>query len=203
MRSTMIKRCLALALCALATLCLAGCSSGGGADTAKTLNVAVAAGAVDDTALQAYAASLGTVDAAGLTVAFTALSMGDPAKDPMTTVASAAKLGGMVTAKEIDVLICSDEVALKYGENGASFIPFGEAYTLGAIGEFADGVTTLPLRDENGNPTGQNTSEIGAELTKKEGLMKAVNAAELRGYILSNTEKLDAAKAALHYIATH
>lgn len=204
-----IKKSLAAALAIV--MCaglLAGCSSGGGEDTTAqpdaALNIVVAANYVSDDALKEFAEAFAEKYAPeGVTVNWSAISMGDPDADPTSVMGGMTRITGMIMEKEIDVLIADPDVARRHGDNGGSYVALSDAFTADQLAGFVREALTLPELDELGEATGGRTVECGVDVTDLDGIEKVTTADSLGAYIMINAANPEQAKAFIEYVATN
>lgn len=202
----MKKRILSLIALTLALiLLLTGCSSG--SDKSVSAGIVIAAKYVDDENF--------TVFGDGLIAAFpqmnndeTSMSIqsvptGDAASDPMGTMAGMTKITAMMTAGEIDVLICDPENARRYSDNGETYIPLSDLFTEEEMAQLNITGVALPVVDaETGEETGETTAELGVSLSDNAKICELFPIESPAAYVIAGTRHKDNAREILRYLIT-
>lgn len=179
-----------------AAICLTGVLGGcGSSDDENTLKMAVAGPYVDDVALSEYADTVTLSNGEHLSATGMMVVSGteDNTANMMGTT-SMMKISAMITAKELDVMLCDEQSVQNLANNG-SFLPLSEAFTaeeLEEIGE--DKLISYEKTDETGQPTGEMGEPCGIRITENSQFADILASDEMGIYIVANTEKKDLAK---------
>ena len=196
-----------LSLLLIAMLALTGCSSGGkNAASNVTLHVAVVAPTVlsdaepvFETAVRGAFPDLNT-DSAKMSIQF--VSLGDPNVDPMFAMGGMARITGMLTAGEIELLICDPDNARRYGEGGSAYLPLDALFTVEEQAELGIVPASVELVGEEGNLTGEMSAPCGVDLSDCEFLRNTFKMNNLGAYVISNAPNAENAKAVIRYLLT-
>ncbi|NLB42454.1 MAG: hypothetical protein GX815_09380, partial [Clostridiales bacterium] len=181
------------------SLLIVGCSSNAEEHDKSTIdpgdssvNIVVMATYVDDDRLASYSEAFdNTMD---IEIEWIGITAGDSEVDPMSTMAGMTKLSGMIASGEVDILISDEENALRHGDNGNTFLSLSDAYDEETIAGFSHPPIKLPIRDEEGIETGDETAEVGIDVSDDADLLQATSAQKLSAYIVVNAANMDNAK---------
>ena len=193
------KYLLAFLLAALLVV-LAGCSGEEKKpEASNTLQVVVASAYVSDEMLENLKTELAKLtDVPDVIV--TALSMGDPEKDPMGAMAGMTKISAMMSSGEVDLLVTDADSARRYGDNGETYAALAGTFTEAEISAFAATPTGVALVDEEGNVLDETSAECGVILTGNASALTGLPGMQM--FIFAGSTHMDAAKAAFAYLAS-
>ncbi len=170
-----------------------------------SLHVVVTAKYVSDANVEAFAKSiqeaLPSYNNETKQFSFIGLSIGDGESDPMVTMGALTKFTGMMASNEVELLISDTDNASRNASNGDAFIPLSELFTEQEIASFTRETITLPMKDNDGNETGERTAPCGVDISDLPGVTQMMGA-DASAYIVANTKNLDAAKALFLHLAT-
>lgn len=131
----------------------------------------------------------------------TYIAAGDSEKDPYTTMAAVAQMGGMMAGKEVELLICDAETARRYAENGEAYVPLSELFTQEEMTQLELQPACVALSDDEGNLTGEMSAACGVDLSDCTKLEELLKLNDLGAYVLVNMPNSDNAKAVITHLA--
>lgn len=201
----MKKRMIALGMVLILVLMTATGCSGKKEDKGASLQVVLSSTYVFEEQAKALEqeliAALPQLNTENAELKLTYIAAGDSEKDPYTTMAAVAQMGGMMAGKEVELLICDAETARRYAENGEAYVPFSELFTQEEINQLGLQPASVPLSDDEGNLTGEMSAACGVDLSDCTKLEKLLKINDLGAYVLVNMPNLDNAKAVITHLA--
>lgn len=181
-----------------------GCSAGSDTSSAS-LQVAVAATYVSEEATTALEADLKAafpaLNTEEASMVISGISTGDSEKDPETTMAGMARMMGMMASGEIELLICDSDNARRYGDGGEAYVPISDLFTDDELAALGLTAVSVPLLDEEGNPTGEMSGACGIDLSSCTALTQSIYKTDIAAYVLVNTTNVENAKAVIKHLA--
>lgn len=175
-----------------------GLSSCGSEDTSNSLQILAESAYVDTEQLDTYgenlSASSEALTAAGKTVEFTGLSVGNSDTDPAVYGTSTMKVSAMIAAGDVDIMICSLDEAAR-NARGEYYYDLEELFTPEELAQIPEeNLLSFDLVDDEGNATGEKTPVCGVQISGNENLDSAMAGADYGVFIVSNTKNLDLSK---------
>lgn len=125
-------------------------------------------------------------------VGFTSISFGDPETDPYAG-ANIAKVSAMVTAKEVDVIVCDTENAARFAR-GEMFVPIEEVLSEEELSQYQDRLLAFEMVNDEGNPTGEFTPSCGISITGDPRFDEIYGEQEYGVFLVSNAEPMENAE---------
>ena len=126
-------------------------------------------------------------------IEFTPIDFGDPETDPYAG-ASIAKVSAMVTAKEIDLMICDTENAARFARS-EMFVPVEEVLSEEELAQYEDRLLKFETVDETGNLTGEFTQPCGISLTGDSRFDSIFGEQEYGVFLVANADPMENAEA--------
>jgi ABC-type glycerol-3-phosphate transport system substrate-binding protein len=124
----------------------------------------------------------------------TAISVGDPNKDPASAMAGIMKLTTMFAGKEADILIADHDTAQRNAGNEI-FYSLTDLFTEEELEPFQDKLISFETTDDEGKPTGEKFENCGIDISDRAELAGMCVGADSVGiYVISNSTNLDTAK---------
>lgn len=167
-------------------LILAGCGK-----AEPGFQVLFAAPYVSDEMVAAYGEQLAVESE--IPVTYSGFSIGSQAVDPMIYGAGTVALTAMITAGEVDVLVCDLDEAPRYARSGM-FYDLTEIFSGEELAKISDRLLTFEMVDETGTPTGEFTAPCGLELPAREDLTWVMGGVHNGIFITCGAGNLDLAK---------
>lgn len=190
-----------LLILAVLVVGLTGCSSKNESVPSHSLQIVIAAPFAYDEhsnalldALSAAAPELNT-DTAPLSV--TAVATGDTDNDPMGAMAGLTKITAMMASNEIELLLCDADNARRHGDNGETYVPLNELFTEAEIAELGIVPATIPILDDAGNYTGEQSSPCGVDLSGNTALVNMLGISDLGAYVIVDSSNLENARVSI------
>ena len=202
-----MNRFVALLAVAMLLLALTGCSSPEqSGSSSATLNLAVVAPTVlsdaepvFETAVREAFPDLNT-DGAKMNIQY--VSMGDPNVDPMFAMGGMTRVMGMLTAGEIELLICDPDNARRYAEGGKAYTPLDVLFSAEEQAELGIVPASVELVDQEGNLTGEMSAPCGVDLSGCEFLRSTFKLSNLGAYVIVDSPNTENARAVIRYLLT-
>lgn len=191
----------------LCTLALTGCSSSREeTDAASALHVSMINTYVPVEAPQALEdelkAALPQVFTAENELVVNSVSSGDTEKDPMGAMAGMTQIAGMMSSGEMELWLCDSENARRHGDNASLYVPLDELFTVEEQKELGIVPVTLPLMDEQGNLTGEQSAPCGVDLSGCTLITQKMYTQDVAAYVLIDSPHLEQAKEVIRYLVT-
>lgn len=184
---------------------VSGCSSSSNPDA--SLHMTVASAYVPDTMNQELdellRAALPELYTESQQIVVNCISTGNSETDPTTTMAGMTQIMGMMASGEVELLICTGENARRYGDNGNAFMPVSELFTESELTASGLQPVSVPVLDEEGNPTGENSVPCGIDLSGSSQLTSALYHDDIAAYVLVNTSHIENAKDVITLLASN
>ena len=190
-------------------LCMAvltGCSSGKEEAAANALHVTMINTHVPMEAAQQLDAELKAAlpelfaDETGLVV--NSISSGDAEKDPMGAMAGMTQIAAMMSSGEMELWLCDSTNARRHGDNASVFIPLDELFTADEQAELGIVPVTLPLMDDDGIETGEQSAPCGVDLSGCTRLTQLMYTEDVAAYVLIDSPHIEEAKAVIRYMVS-
>ena len=182
-----------VSLLLLCPLLLAGC----GSEDSPSIDVVVGGPYVGEEQLaavsQQFLAENPGWQREDLPLEVSAFSFGSQETDPTMFGASAIKLSAMVTAGEMDILICDAENAARYARS-ETFVPIDQIIPEEKLSGYQERLMAFELLDEEGNPTGEYTPAYGVSLNGSPLLDAFYGGQEYGVFLVGNAEPMETVK---------
>lgn len=205
----MKKRMLALIL-ALTMLMLTGCSDSEKNETneenmASTLCIVAMPGYYfdeDDESLEkvlnAALPELST-DTEKITVEYIVAS--DSESDPYGTMAAMTQISVRMASHEIDLLLCDEDWARRFGDGGETYVPLAELFTEEEQAELGMTPASVALVDDEGNVTDTLSAPCGVDLSASDELRHMLVTEDgIGAYVIAGTENVEKARSVIRYL---
>ena len=182
-----------------------GCSSKKNESDAVSLHVTLAAVFVSDEAVESLASHL----KAGIpeyndgekSISMNGISTGDSEIDPFSVMAGTTRIASMLSSGEIELWICDAENAIRYADNGASYVALNTLFTEEELDSFNGTLIRIPITDDDGNKTGEYSEICGLDLSQNTAVTELTGIVDPQMFIMAGSANMDAAKAAFRYLA--
>ena len=202
-RKTVRKLVSLCALMVMIVLALTGCSN---AKSEYSVKIAVMMPRVLENAQTGFdaqlRADLSELETAEKKMLIQYVSTGDVSVDAMSAMASMNRIMLMIGGNEIEIMICDPDNAFRHGENGALYLPLDKLYDKEQ--QLLLGITPLsiPLQDDLGNLTGEQSSPCGIDLSENELMRTTFKMSNLGLYVIDDGENanLENIRTVIEYI---
>lgn len=197
-----------LAMAAVLVLCavtLTGCSSEEKkADDSAALHVTMihtyVSAEAEETLESELLAALPQVFGSEVGLEVNSVSSGDTEKDPMGAMAGMTKIAGMMSSGEMELWLCDSQNASRHGENGTLFVPLDELFTAQEQAELGITPVTVPLFNDDGEQTGEQSAPCGIDLSGCEKLTQLMYTNDVAAYVLIDSPHTAQAKEVIRWL---
>lgn len=175
--------CLALAVLLFPAL-LTGC----GKAPHNEFHVLFAAPFVNEELIESYNAKL--PKEGELPFRCSGFSFGSEDVDPVVYASGAMAMTAMLSAGEVDVLVCDLDNAARYARSGA-FYDLRDIFTPEELAEYEDSLISFPLIDNTGELTEETTGPCGLDLAGRSSLTTILGDEHYGAFIVFSACDLD------------
>lgn len=120
-------------------------------------------------------------------------SFGSEDVDPTFYASGAMAMSAMLSAGEVDVMVCDLENAVRYARSGA-FYDLTEIFTPEELAEFGDSALSFDIIDPYGNLTGEKTPVCGLDLSGRDALTRIMGDEHYGVFIVCSAGDIELAK---------
>lgn len=118
----------------------------------------------------------------------------DAAAADMMGTASMLKVTAMISAQEIDVLLCDSENAARFAKDG-TFMPLDQLLSADELAALDDNrKISFPVTDDDGKETGEQQAACGIDVSGNTEIKEFLSGEVIGVYVLSNAKNMEAAK---------
>lgn len=144
--------------------------------------VIFAAPYVSQEVVEAYAETIETEGE----VVYSGFSFGSEDADPVTFAAGAMAMTAMMSAGEVDILVCDLENAARYARSEL-FLDLSTVLSREDLDTYSDRLLTFDMVDEAGEPTGEKTPPCGLDLSGNENIVGVLGSENCGIFIFCGT----------------
>lgn len=120
-------------------------------------------------------------------------SFGSEELDAVVYASGAMAMTAMLSAGEVDVLVCDLENAVRYARSGA-FYDLADIFTPEELAEFGESLLTFDVIDPYGEPTGDTIDRCGIDLSGRDSLTRILGEDSCGVFVVVSARDLDLAR---------